>query len=117
MPAFYDEVRSPLTGLIYIRSTNCSDVQVTSIQEAISQFDANVNAIANLHARSLDALSEQDSATNTSQLDKLTESTRALSNEISKRIKALQAPVPSIRRQDAEIRKNRVSTDGTEIGP
>ncbi|KAF9246216.1 t-SNARE [Melanogaster broomeanus] len=89
MPAFYDEV--------------------TSIQEEIAQFDANVNAIADLHARSLNALSEQDSATNTSQLVELTESTRALSNGLSKRIKALQVSAPGSSRQDAEIRKNRIT--------
>ncbi|KAF9227551.1 t-SNARE, partial [Gyrodon lividus] len=83
--------------------------EVTSIQEAISQFDAHVTAIADLHARSLNVLSEQDSVTNTSRLTELTESTRALSNGLSQRIKALQAPIRNSSRQDAEIRKNRIT--------
>ncbi|KIK98856.1 hypothetical protein PAXRUDRAFT_823410 [Paxillus rubicundulus Ve08.2h10] len=83
--------------------------EVTSIQEAISQFDSHVTAIADLHARSMNTLSEQDSAANTSRLAELTESTRALSTGLSRRIKALQAPIRSSTRQDAEIRKNRIT--------
>lgn len=84
------------------------DLQTTSIEESIVEFSANVTAIADLHARSLNALSEQDSAANHSRLADLTESTRALSNALSKRIKALKSQPGGASMQDAEIRKNRV---------
>lgn len=83
-------------------------LQTTSIQESIAEFDANVTAIADLHARSLNALSEQDSAANHSRLAELTESTRAHSNALSKRIQALKVRPGGASTQDAEIRKNRV---------
>ncbi|KIO06481.1 hypothetical protein M404DRAFT_484466 [Pisolithus tinctorius Marx 270] len=83
--------------------------EVTSIQEAISQFNANIATISDLHARSLNALSEQESESNASRLAELTNATRTLSNEISRRIKALQTPVSGISRNDAEIRKNRIT--------
>ncbi|KAI6162464.1 t-SNARE [Pisolithus thermaeus] len=83
--------------------------EVASIQDSISQFNANINTISDLHARSLNALSEQETAANTSQLSELTDSTRALSNELSTRIKALQTPVRGLNRNDAEIRKNRIT--------
>ncbi|KAI6045408.1 t-SNARE [Pisolithus marmoratus] len=83
--------------------------EVTSIQQSISQFNANIANIADLHARSLNALSEEQSTANTSQLAELTDSTRALSNDLSRRIKALQTPISGITRNDAEIRKNRIT--------
>lgn len=84
------------------------DLQTTSIQESIVEFNANVTAVADLHARSLNALSDQDSAANHARLAELTESTRALSNALSKRIKALKVQPGGASMQDAEIRKNRV---------
>ncbi|KIJ68965.1 hypothetical protein HYDPIDRAFT_23836 [Hydnomerulius pinastri MD-312] len=83
--------------------------EVTSIQEGVTQFDQNVTAIADLHARSLNALSEQDSEANASRIEELTQSTRALSNGLAKRIKALQTPVRGSSKQDAQIRKNRIT--------
>ncbi|KAH7889283.1 t-SNARE [Phlebopus sp. FC_14] len=83
--------------------------EISSIQESISQFDSYVNAITDLHARSLNALSEADAASNTAKLAELTESTRALSNGLAKRVEALQKPVKGISKQDAEIRKNRIT--------
>lgn len=56
----------------------------------------------------MNALSEQDSAANHSRLAELTESTRALSNALSKRIQALNVHPAGASAQDAEIRKNRV---------
>lgn len=84
------------------------DLQTTSIEESIVEFNANVTAVADLHARSLNALSDHDSAANHSRLAQLTESTRALSNALSKRIKALKVQPGGVSMQDAEIRKNRV---------
>ncbi|KAI6036114.1 t-SNARE [Pisolithus microcarpus] len=81
----------------------------TSIQDSISQFNANISTISDLHARSLNALSEQETAANTSRLSELSDSTRALSNELSTRIKALQTPVSGLTRNDSEIRKNRIT--------
>ncbi|KAF8136695.1 t-SNARE [Boletus edulis] len=83
--------------------------ETTSIQESIAEFDTNVTAIADLNARSLNALSERDSAANHSRLAELTESTRALSNALSKRIKALKVQPGSASAQDVEIRKNRIT--------
>ncbi|KIM55868.1 hypothetical protein SCLCIDRAFT_133743 [Scleroderma citrinum Foug A] len=83
--------------------------EITAIQDSISQFNASITAISDLHARSLNALSDQESSANASRLDELTESTRTLSNGLSKRIKALQAPVRGLSRNDAEIRKNRIT--------
>ena len=105
MRAFYAEVRS-----CHPRHARHVDLdrQTASIQESIADFDANVTAIADLHARSLNALSEQDSAANHSRLAELTESTRALSNSLSNRIKALKSQPGGASPQDAEIRKNRV---------
>ncbi|KAN0076988.1 t-SNARE [Tylopilus felleus] len=83
--------------------------ETTSIQEFIAQFDANITAIADLHARSLNAFSEQDSLANHTRLAELTESTRALSNTLSKRIQALKIQPGGASAQDAEIRKNRIT--------
>lgn len=83
--------------------------EIASIQDSISQFNANISTISDLHARSLNALSEQETAANTSRLSELSDSTRALSNELSTRIKALQTPVSGLTRNDSEIRKNRIT--------
>ncbi|KAL4068035.1 t-SNARE [Scleroderma yunnanense] len=83
--------------------------EITAIQDLISQFDSNITAISDLHARSLNALSDQESEKNASRLAEVTESTRTLSNDLSRRIKALQTPVRGISRNDAEIRKNRIT--------
>lgn len=105
MSVFYAEVRS--LHWCYVRLIDL-DRQTTSIQESIAQFDANITAIADLHARSLNAFSEQDSLANHTRLAELTESTRALSNTLSKRIQALKIQPGGASAQDAEIRKNRV---------
>lgn len=99
--------RSALFHYCYPRRVHL-DLQTTSIQEAIAEFNANVIAIADLHARSLNALSERDSAANHSRLAELAESTRTLSNAPSKRIKGLKVQPGGASMQDAEIRKNRV---------
>lgn len=83
--------------------------EIASIQDSISQFNANISTISDLHARSLNALSEQETAANTSRLSELSDSTRALSNELSARIKAVQTPVSGLTRNDSEIRKNRIT--------
>lgn len=85
-----------------------ASLQTASIQESIADFDANVTAIADLNARSLNALSEEDSAANHARLAELTESTRALSSALSNRLKALKVQPSGAGPQDAEIRKNRV---------
>ncbi|KAI9571237.1 t-SNARE [Boletus coccyginus] len=84
-------------------------VETASIQESIADFDANVTAIADLHARSMNALSEQDAAANHARLAELTEATRALSNALSKRIQALKVQPAGAGAQDTEIRKNRIT--------
>ncbi|KAG6331662.1 hypothetical protein ID866_7429 [Astraeus odoratus] len=124
MPGFYAEVRSlyihryvpavliyacPCLYLSPLDTYAHARLQVTAIQDAISQFDFNVTTIADLHARSLNALSDHESAANASRLAELTDSTRALSNSLSARIKALQTPTGGLSRNDAEIRKNRIT--------
>ncbi|KAG8217810.1 hypothetical protein J3R82DRAFT_5974 [Butyriboletus roseoflavus] len=107
MSAFYTEVRLSSAAVPSCRVD--PHLQTTSIEESIAEFSANVTAIADLHARSLNALSEQDSAANSSRLAELTESTRALSNALSNRIKALKVHSGGASVRDAEIRKNRIT--------
>ncbi|KAH7923873.1 t-SNARE [Leucogyrophana mollusca] len=82
--------------------------EITSIQDAIQQFDANVTRISDLHSRSLNSLDETGAQQNAAQLDELAEETRQLSNGLSQRIKSLEGPSPS-GGQDAQIRKNRIA--------
>jgi len=74
--------------------------EITSIQEGIEQFNANVARISELHSRSLNAASQQDAA----QLDEVVLETRTLSNSLKERIKGFGAtPGPG---QDPQIWQN-----------
>ncbi|KAK7057828.1 syntaxin-like protein psy1 [Favolaschia claudopus] len=83
--------------------------EVTSIQESIDAFNANVTRISTLNARSLDALGDDGDVVK-QELDELVRTTMALSMQLRDRIKQLQASVvPGTQgKQEREIRQNRV---------
>ncbi|KAH9981236.1 syntaxin-like protein [Lactifluus volemus] len=71
--------------------------EVSSIQDELRRFDANVSTIADLHARSLNTTDEALIQQNATALDTLVTETRSLSNQIKNRIK------------NARIRQNQTS--------
>lgn len=77
--------------------------EISSIQEGIESFNANVARISELHSRSLNAASQQDA----SQLDAVVAETRTLSNTLKQRIKAFgSSPRPG---QDPQIWQNQTA--------
>ncbi|KII88653.1 hypothetical protein PLICRDRAFT_698997 [Plicaturopsis crispa FD-325 SS-3] len=78
--------------------------EVTSIHNALQQFDTNVSRISDLHSRSLNVADESTTHQNAAQLDELVEETRSLSKSLRERTKALAA-FPGTA-QDAQQRKN-----------
>ncbi|EGN95421.1 hypothetical protein SERLA73DRAFT_142087 [Serpula lacrymans var. lacrymans S7.3] len=82
--------------------------EITSIQDAIQQFDTNITRISDLHSRSLNTLDESASQQNATQLEELVADTRQLSNSIKERVKSLEGYTSS-GAQDAKIRKNRTA--------
>lgn len=107
LPWLHSMLRCAFFHCCYVPSCR-PHLQTTAIEQSIAEFNANVTAITDLHAHSMNALSDQDSAANHSRLAELTESTRALSNALSNRIKALKVNAGGASTRDAEIRKNRV---------
>ncbi|KAH9063376.1 t-SNARE [Lactarius vividus] len=82
--------------------------QISSIQDELRRFDANVSRISDLHSRSLNNTDEALSQQNAAALDQLVSETRSLSNQIKTQIQELEKePVPA--GQDARIRKNQTS--------
>lgn len=81
--------------------------QITSIQDAISSYNANVSRIADLHNRTLNSTDENANQQNTAILDDLIGQTRDLGNSIKQRLQSLEAQ-PAQPGQDMRIRKNRV---------
>jgi len=76
--------------------------EITSIQEEIEHFNANVSRISELHSRSLNATSQQD----TVQLEEVVAETRTLSNTLKQRIKGFgSSPGPG---QDPQIWQNQI---------
>ncbi|KAF7350826.1 Syntaxin-like protein psy1 [Mycena sanguinolenta] len=84
--------------------------EVTSVQDAIGTFSANVTRISTLNTRSLNALGDEGDAVK-QELDGLVAATMALSTQLKDRLKQLQAAVlPGARgRQEKEMRQNRVT--------
>ncbi|KAI0928582.1 hypothetical protein AcW1_005786 [Taiwanofungus camphoratus] len=79
--------------------------EVSSIQEGLAQFSANVARIGELHSRLLSSTDESTSHQTTALLEDLVGSTRVLSNSLKERIQALaQSPAP--RPQDTRTRNN-----------
>jgi len=82
--------------------------QISSIQDELQRFDANVSRIGDLHSRLLNNTDEALSQQNADALDGLVEETRALSNQIKNQIQDLEKEsVPQ--GQDPRIRRNQTS--------
>jgi len=82
--------------------------QISSIQDELRRFDANVSRISDLHSRSLNNTDEALSEQNAAALDELVAETRALSNQLKNQIQDLEKEsVPP--GQDPRIRKNQTS--------
>ncbi|KAJ7826862.1 syntaxin [Mycena olivaceomarginata] len=83
--------------------------EVTSVQESIGTFSANVTRISALNTRSLNALGDDDDIIK-QELDGLVSETMTLSRQLKDRLKELQAAVPGASgRQEKEMRQNRVT--------
>jgi len=72
----------------------------------LKSFNENVIRVGDLHSRSLNNMDDATSQRFASQLDELVEETSALSNQLKRRIKALEAQPASGR--DAQIRRQQV---------
>jgi len=82
--------------------------QISSIQDELRRFDANVSRIGDLHSRTLNNTDEALSQQNAAALDELVAETRALCNQIKNQIRDLEKEsVPP--GQDPRIRKNQTS--------
>ncbi|EKM55383.1 uncharacterized protein PHACADRAFT_255972 [Phanerochaete carnosa HHB-10118-sp] len=80
--------------------------EITSIQDAISQYNSNVSRISDLHSRILNSTDENTNHKNEDVLDDVVAQTRDLGNSIKSRIQSLEAQ-PAQPGQDMRIRKNR----------
>jgi syntaxin 1B/2/3 len=81
--------------------------EISSLQEAIREFNDNVNRIGDLHSRSLNNTDDTAAQRNQQQLEGLMEETSALSGELKKRIKDLERQPASGR--DGQIRKQQTA--------
>lgn len=81
--------------------------KIASIQDAITNYNANVARISELHSRTLNSTDEAANRQNTAILEDLASQTRELGNSIKQRIQALESQ-PVQPGQDKTIRKNRV---------
>jgi len=77
--------------------------EISSIQDEIKQFNANVQEISDLHLRSLNNMDDNIVKRNAAQQEALVEDTSALSAVLKRRIKALERQPGSGR--DGQIRK------------
>ncbi|KAG9226384.1 hypothetical protein CCMSSC00406_0003263 [Pleurotus cornucopiae] len=78
--------------------------EIVDIQDSIDRLQNNVNRIAGLHTRSMDAVGDV-SPKDAAELEDLTTETRALANTIKDRIKGLESK--PLTERDAQIRRNR----------
>lgn len=72
----------------------------------LKTFNDNVARVSDLHSRSLNNMDDAAAQRNATQLDELVQDTSALSNQLKRRIKALEAQPSSGR--DAQIRRQQV---------
>jgi len=80
--------------------------EISSIQESITQFNANVRRISDLHSSSLNAVVEGSGQQTLALLDDQVTQTRDLGNQIKKRIEALKKqPIP----RGQEARRNQTT--------
>jgi len=80
--------------------------EISSIQDAIREFDNNVRRVSDLHSRSLNNMDDQAAARNAQQLESLVDETSGMSNDIRNRIKALAQERSSPR--DANARSQQI---------
>lgn len=80
---------------------------MSSIQDGIAEFSANVTRISELHSRSLNSTDENTTKQTAALLDDLSVQTRKLSTSLKSRIQALDAK-SSPRPQDTQVQKNQV---------
>lgn len=104
-----DQITSPINGAGNGSSDPMSDfyAEVSSIQDGIAEFSANVARISELHSRSLNSTDESVSRQNAALLDDLGLQTRRLSTSLKERIQALDAKALP-RPQDARVQKNQI---------
>jgi syntaxin 1B/2/3 len=77
---------------------------VTAIEQMLSDFNAGVSRISQLHGQSLNNMDPAANEQHQAALEDQVNSTRALSNDLKRRINALEAR-PAIG-QDARMQKN-----------
>ncbi|CAL1704878.1 unnamed protein product [Somion occarium] len=82
--------------------------EITSIQEAIAQYNANVSRIGELQNRTLNSTDESANRQTAAILDDLISQTRDLGNTIKQRIQNLDLQ-PAQPGEDPRIRKNQIS--------
>ena len=105
MTRFYNQVRSRQNRYQFMFLKFFFLSKISSIQDELRRFDANVSRIGDLHSRSLNNTDEALSQQNAAALDELLVETRALSNQIKIQIQDLEKEsVPP--GQDPRIRKN-----------
>ncbi|KAJ8473269.1 hypothetical protein ONZ45_g16356 [Pleurotus djamor] len=80
--------------------------EVAQIQESIDQLHANIKRISELHAKSINAIAD-DSHRDATELENVSNDTRALSNSIKDRIKHLESQSSTGR--DVQLRRNRIA--------
>jgi len=77
--------------------------EIASIQDAIKEYNANVSRISDLHSKSLNNTDDSAAQRYTRELEDLVQETSAMSNELKRRIKSLEAKRGSGR--DGQIRQ------------
>ncbi|KDQ18097.1 hypothetical protein BOTBODRAFT_29418 [Botryobasidium botryosum FD-172 SS1] len=77
--------------------------EISSIQDALKEYNANVSRISDLHSKSLNNTDDAASQRYNQQLEDLVQETSAMSNELKRRIKSLEARRGSGR--DGQIRQ------------
>lgn len=87
-PLFGRRCVTVFTAVLVLLYLDFFSSQVSSVQDTLKEYNDTVAQISNLHARSLNNLDDQVAS---QQLDQAVAKTRKLSNDLKKRIKALQS--------------------------
>jgi len=77
--------------------------EISSIQDALKEYNANVSRISDLHSKSLNNTDDSATQRYARELEDLVQETSAMSNELKRRIKSLEAKRGSGR--DGQIRQ------------
>ena len=108
MSNFYSEVCIPRGNIMrFVLKTCSASPQISSIQDTISQYSANVTRISDLQSRALNSTDENQNRQNAGILDDLVSQTRDLGNSIKQRIQSLDTQ-PAQPGENIAIRKNQV---------